>query len=139
MIDKGANPFVVSFGGKTKFDIWNLGHLSNLPTQKSIFFTTRPLPDEFRGQNDFADPWFYKTGIFDGKFDSIIGQGSSGTVLRGEWFRKKAAFKFVEIGTQKWQETVQKSLNILNEKLSEMISIQSTVGSKIVPFYGHYR
>ena len=139
MIDKGLNPLVVSFSGKTKYDTHDLGHFSNMPSKMSIFFTIRPLPDEFKGQNEFPDPWFYKTGVFDGEFDSIIGQGAAGTVISGEWFGKKAAFKFVEIGTQKFQEIVSVALKTLDEKLSEMISIQSTVGSKIVPFYGHYR
>ena len=139
MIDRGVNPFVVAYTGKAEDDIHNLGYLSNLPSQNSIFFTTRPFPDEFEEQNEFPDTWFYKAGVFCGKFDSVIGQGASGTVISGEWFGKKAAFKFVEIGTQKRQEKVGDSLKTLDEKLSEMISIQSTVGSKIVSFYGHYR
>ena len=139
MIDRGANPFVVSYGGKTPFDRYNLDSLSNLPSQKSIFFTTRPLPDELKEQTEFPDPWFYKTGVFKGKFDSVIGQGAAGTVISGEWFGKKAAFKFVEIGNQKYQELMHDALKTLEEKLSEMTSIQSTVGSKILSFHGHYR
>ena len=137
MIDKGANPFVVDYAGSTGFDISNLGRLSNLPSQKSVYFTTRPFEGEFEGKTNFPDPWFYRTGVFDGKLNSVIGQGASGTVLSGDWFGKKAAFKFVEIGAQKFQE--KNSLRNLDEKLSEMISIQSTRGSKIVSFYGHYR
>ena len=113
--------------------------MPNLPKQKSVFFTIRPLPDEFKEQNNFPDPWFYKTGVFDGKFDDVIGQGASGIVLKGEWFGRKAAFKFVEIGSQKYQERSDVALKSLNEKLPEMISIQSTAGSKIISFYGHYR
>ena len=139
MIDRGANPFVVAGNGCTQFDIFNLGHLSNLPSQKSIYFTIRPLPNDFKQQNEFPDPWFYKTGIFNGKFNSVIGQGAAGTVIKGEWFGRKAAFKFVEIGAQKYQDLIEDTLKTLDEKLSEMISIQSTVGSKIVSFYGHYR
>ena len=139
MVDRGANPFVVHNEGSTFFDDENLGYLSNLPRQKSIFFTTRPLPDEFKQQNEFPDPWYYKTGVFNGKFKSVIGCGAAGTVVSGDWFGKKAAFKFVEIGDQKYQEDVTDNLKTLDEKLSEMISIQSTVGSKIVSFYGHYR
>ena len=47
--------------------------------------------------------------------------------------------KFVKIGSQTYQTIVRDSLKTLDEKLSEMTSIQSTVGSKIVKFYGHYR
>ena len=139
MIERGANPFVVDYDGDTSFDKCNLDFLPNLPGQKSVYFTTRPLLNEFKEQNSFQDPWFYETGIFDGKFSSLIGQGASGTVVKGEWFGKKAAFKFVEIGIQENLGFVQDNLENLNEKLSEMISIQQTVGSKIVAFYGHYR
>ena len=117
----------------------NLGHLSNLPTQKSVYFTTRPIEGEFKGKTSFSKPWFYQTGIYDGKFDFFIGQGASGTVLSGKWFGKKAAFKFVGIGSQKAEKYVKDTLKSLDDKLSEMISIQATQGSKIVKFYGHYR
>ena len=140
MTDRGANPFVVAYAGQTQFDYFKLfAYLSNLPSQKSVYFTTRPLPDEFQRQNKFPDPWFYTTGVFDGKFDTLIGQGASGTILSGEWFGKKAAFKFVDIGAQKFQADSGDALKALNEKLLEMISIQSIKGSKIVSLYGHYR
>ena len=137
MIDRGLNPFVVTYGGKTKAK--KARNLSNLPSQKSVFFTTRPLPDEFKDQSIFPDPWFYETGVFDGKFDRVIGKGAAGTVVEGQWFGKKAAFKFVDIGTQQFQEKTADSLETLEEKLSEMIAIQETSGAKIVSFFGHYR
>ena len=137
MAERGANPFIVGYDGRSEFD--SLGDLSIIPNQKSVYFTTRPLPDEFIEQKAFPDPWFYKTGVFDGKFESEIGQGAAGTVISGKWFGKRAAFKFVEIGAQTRQEFVNQSLKKLDEKLYEMTSIQSTFGSKIVSFYGHYR
>ena len=139
MIDKGVNPFVVDYGGDTLFQIFNLGDLSNLPTEKSVFFTTRPLPDEFEEKSDFADPWFYRTGVFDGKFRSVVGRGASGMVIKGEWYGKKAAFKFVGVGTQSFPKDLRDAIKSLDEKLSEMISISALEGSKIVSFYGHYR
>ena len=140
MIDKGVNPFIVSYVGMTQFSLYNLDNqnLSNLPTQKSIYYTTRPLKGN-ESKNDFLDPWFYRTGVFDGKFDAVIGQGASGTVISGEWYGKKAAFKFVKIENQGEQKTVPDSMKALNKKLSEMTSIEATKGSKIVEFYGHYR
>ena len=138
MIDRGANPFVVNYDGNQNFRIRNLDRLSNLPTQRSIYFTTRPIECD-NGSNDFLDPWFYRSGVFDGKFRSVVGQGSSGIVISGEWFGKKAAFKFVEIGTQKLEKTIPECLKSLDETLSEMNSLQATKGSKIVQFYGHYR
>ena len=137
MVYRGANPYVVAHNGRTWAN--ETCHLSNLPTQKSVFFTTRPLPDVFRHQNEFEDPWLYRSGVFKGKFKSVIDQGASGIVLKGEWFGMKAAFKFVEIGVQKVSNSVEEGLKTLDQKLSEMISLQSTSGSKIVSFYGHYR
>ena len=129
MIDRGANPFIVDYAGRTRF---KLGRLSNLPTKKSIYFTIA----EFGDTTGLPDPWFYQTGVFDGKFDSMIGQGASGVVISGRWQGKRAAFKFVQIENRK---VIQDSLRSLNEKLSEMTSIQSVRGSNIVSFYGHYR
>ena len=137
MTNRGVNPFVVSYGGNTQFEIRNLDYLSNLPTKKSVYFTIRPPHDEFKCK--LPDAWFYETGVFDGKFVSKIGQGAAGTVISGEWFGKKAAFKFVDIGAQKFQADSGDALKALNEKLLEMISIQSIKGSKIVSLYGHYR
>ena len=139
MIDKGANPFIVAYGNETQFEINSLSNLSNLPTQKSIFFTIRPLESNDKSKVDFLNPWFYRTGVFDGKFGSVIGQGASGTVISGEWYGKKAAFKFVEIGVQKWHKNVEDTLKSLDDKLSEMTSIQATKGTVIVQFYAHYR
>ena len=139
MIDKGANPFTVRYSGHSHYGGYNLGTLSNLPTEKSIYFTIRPIFDKFECKTSFLDPWFYKTGIFDGKFNSVIGMGASGTVLSGEWCGEKAAFKFVDIGDQEHLEYASDNLKVLNEKLSEMTSIQETKGSRILSFYGHYR
>ena len=138
MIDKGANPYVVRHSGNSQFDDHNLGYLSNLPNKKSIYFTIGSIHNDFKNKANFFDPWFYKTGIF-GKFNSIIGKGASGIVLSGEWFGRKAAFKFVDVGYQKQTKMIADSLRIFNEKLSEMRSIQQTEGSKILSFYGHYR
>ena len=139
MIDNGANPYIVTYGGNTEFYIHDLGSLSNLPTQKSVYFTTRRIVGESESNPDFDDPWFYKTGVFDGKFDELIGQGASGTVISGDWAGKKAAFKFVPIGKQEKQEYASDAMKILNDKLSEMTSIQATKGSKVVKFFGHFR
>ena len=140
MIAKGANPYIVNGGGIDEFTFWNLAksNLSKLPKKKSVYFTIRPLVAEFEDNDDFLDPWFYRTGVF-GTFDSVIGKGASATVLSGDWFGKRAAFKFVEIGVQKYQHRIVDSLKVLNNNLSEMTSIQATEGSKILSFYGHYR
>ena len=49
--------------------------------------------------------------------------------------QKEGRLKFVEIGAQKFQQTKKDGLKTLDEKLPEMISINS----KKVSFYGHYR
>ena len=95
--------------------------------------------DEFKGKTGFPDPWFYKTGIFDGKFNAVVGRGASGTVFSGKWCGRKAAFKFVEIGAQEVSELVRDGIRTLDQKLSEMTSIEVTKGSNILSFYGHYR
>ena len=142
MIEKGANPFVVNAETVDQFGYWSLAksNLSNLPTQKSVYFTIRPRDGEIQDEDSFLDPWFYRTGVF-GKFDSLIGRGASGVVISGDWFGKRAAFKFVEVGIQKKPDTndVRDSLKLLNDTLSEMTSIQDTSGTKIVKFLGHYR
>ena len=141
MINKGANPYVVAHHGLNQIGVFNIqeSSLSNLPTQKSVYFTIRPIVGEFEEKTNFPNPWFYRTGVFDGEFSSMIGQGASGSVLRGQWYGKKAAFKFVEIRNQEFQSNVSDAVLTLNKKLSEMTSIQATKGSKIVSFYGHYR
>ena len=132
---------MVAYNGLNPIDTFDIEEstLSNLPTQKSVYFTTRPFDCEFEEKTNFLNPWFYTTGVFDGEFSSVIGQGASGSVLRGQWYGKKAAFKFVEIRNQEFQSNVPDAVLTLNKKLSEMTSIQATKGSKIVSFYGHYR
>ena len=139
IIDNGTKPYIVDYKGDTLFDIFNLVSLSNLPTQKSVYFTTRRIVAESASIPNFPDPWFHETGVFDGKFDSLIGQGASGTVISGKWAGKEAAFEFVPIGEQKFQELARDNLKTLNDKLSEMTSVQATNGSKIVKFFGHFR
>ena len=112
-------------------------NLSNLPVEKSVYFTTRQLKGA--SKLDFSDPWYYRNGVFDIKFGTVIGQGASGIVISGEWYGKKAAFKFVELGNQKFQQDVEDNVKTLEKKLSEMTSVESIKGSKIVSFYGHYR
>ena len=146
MNEKGANPYVVDAIDTDQFTDWNLANsnLSNLPTKKSVYFTVRPLDDEFQKESGFLDPWSYKTGVF-GSFDSVVGRGASGTVLSGDWFGKKAAFKFVEIEFGKFENLtevalpIENRLKILNEKLLAIMSTQESWGSKMVKFFGHYR
>ena len=137
MIDKGANPYIVDYNGNTQYKLEGLDHLPNMP--KSVFFTTRPLVGNNRSKVDFLDPWFYHNGVFNINLGTVCGRGTSGTVITGEWYGKKAAYKFVEIGTQKFEKDVPDAIKNLDEKLAEMTSIQATKGSKIVQFYGHYR
>ena len=135
MIDIKPSPFIVDYGGETKFETPNFG---NLPTQRSVYFSTRTLVGTDGSKSDFFNPWFYRTGVFDGKFKSVVGQGTSGKVISGEWYGKKAAFKFVEVDSQNDQRKL-KDLKTLNEKLSEMSSLEATKCSKIASFFGHYR
>ena len=135
MVNRGANPFV-RYNGKSSFEDYNIDYLSNLPSQKSVYFITRPLhPDNVTAQNSFLGPWRYKTGVFDGTFISIIGKEAAATLISGYWFGKRAAYKFVPIGTQKYQADAHDRLKTLNQKLKK----GSTIGSKTVSLFGHYR
>ena len=106
MVNNGANPYVVSYNGRSQFDHYHLENLSNLPTKQSIYYTTRPVIDEFKDKAGFRDPWFYRTGIFDGKFNAVIGRGASGTV-------------FSENGVENMLLS-----NLLNAKLGNLNSLQ---------------
>ena len=141
MIDFGVNPFVVIDSGYTQFDINNLSHLHNLPTQKSIFFPTQSFACCNKDcKFDLSEPWLYKNGTFPGQFEEILGQGASSIVLRGTFQHKKAAFKFVEIKNQSnSKKYVMDSLKELNKQLNDMTSIQSVSGNKVVQLYGHFR
>ena len=101
-----------------------------IPSLISAFFSIEPFGCfcDLKCDSDLSTPWFYKNGIFDGKFDKIIGKGVSGIVLHGFCHGVEAAFKFVEI----------KELEV-QEYLDEMRSVQTAEGSRIVNFYGHFR
>ena len=141
MINRGVNPYVVDHNGLSQFELWNLSNMSNLPSSRSIFFSIEPFKCfcDVKCQSDLSNPWFYRNGIFDGKFDYVIGKGASGVVLHGYCHGVEAAFKFVDIGEQQFLEYVTDNLAELNRKLGEMRSIQATRGSKILDFHGHFR
>ena len=136
MIDQGANPHVKAYYGKSEYEVKNLQNLKlTLPPEKSIYFSVKKIDDDIT----LADPWFYQSGVYQGCFESKIGSGASGTVVRGKWNGKPAAYKFVSIGEQKFQEKTKDALAPLNKKLDEMTSMKSISGSKMVRFFGHYR
>ena len=150
MVDRGANPFVrCSYTVNSDYEGYNLDYLSNLPSQKSVYFITRPLhpDDEVMAQNSFLAPWRYKTGVFDGKFVSMIGKqaagkyNSAGIFISGYWFGKRAAYKFVRIGTQEYLEKVRDSLRILNVRytLGSMIDDKIISSFGLYSWFGHYR
>ena len=141
MIDRGVNPYVIDYSGESEFVFEKLSSLSNLPTSKSIFFSIQSFECfcDHKCGSDLSTPWFYKNGVFDGQFDRILGKGASGVVLHGFCHGFEAAFKFVEVEQQEFKEYAEDALDELNRKLGEMRSVQTTAGSKIVNFYGHFR
>ena len=113
--------------------------MSEIVTDKSIYFTTRPVFSKSRSISYWP---LYSSGIFDGKFQEEVGQGAFGTVISGEWEGKNAAFKFVEIKSA--GEIVSTRIfgelpKVLNESLDEIKSMLTTKGSRILRYYGHYR
>ena len=138
MLNNGANPYICNYNGNSSVHHLRRAGYEIDMKQRSVYFTTQPL---FGTNPGFLHPWFYKTGVFNGNFDleKPLGEGSAGIVIKGEWAGKKAAFKFVDIGKQQQLGHAKYSLEILGKKLSEMNEIQSTKGSRILSFYGHYR
>ena len=79
-------------------------------------------------------PWFYQTGVFDGKFVRVIGEGAEGIVISGESFGKKAAYKFVEIGAQKFHENMKKILKTLDENCRKLYRFNQSSARKLFRF-----
>ena len=136
MLDKGANPFVKRFDSKTEFDIRSLSSssLTNLPIKKSMYF---PVVDF--GNKALLAPWQYLTGVFPGKFNRLIGSGGEGHVIAGTWNNENAAFKWVHLGEQEFKSSGTEVLADMEKKLSEMRTMQTTIGTSIMPILGHFR
>ena len=141
MIDCGANPYVVGYTGQSNAEHMDLSNLK-LPPSKSIFFSIEPFSCSCEDKDGLGlpIPWFYKNGVFDGQFDSVIGKGASGVVLHGYFQGEEAAYKFVEIPKDTYYSgEIEDALSELSRRLNEMRSLRSTNGSNIVDFYGHFR
>ena len=138
MINMDANPNVQRYDGKSEYEIRSLSDLSNLPSSKSVFFQLRNF------NSDMPPAWEYCTGVYNkGQFGRVKGRGGEGIVIEGQWQNQTpAAFKFVELREQNNIQQTDDSLDDINERLSEMTAInhmQSTSGSAILKFEGHYR
>ena len=136
MLDKGANPFIKDYNSETEYDIWSLSksNLKNLPKKKSIYF---PVVDF--GNSTLLGPWQYSTGVFPGKFNRVIGSGGEGLVVQGIWNNNQAAFKWVSVGEQEERTYVKENIADIEKKLSEMRTMQTTIGTAIMPITGHFR
>ena len=136
MIDKGVNPYIMKWNGGTQYDIHSLSssNLINLPKLKSVYF---PIVDF--NNKELLVLWQYKTGVFPGKFNRLIGSGGEGYVLEGEWDNIEAAFKFVGVEKQKPKTFVHETLDDLEKELGEMKTMQTTIGTAIMPLIGHFR
>ena len=135
MIDMDANPYVQNYKGRSENEIWSgMSNLSNLPKSKSVYFQLRNF------NSDMPSPWEYKAGVYNqGKFGRVRGSGGEGTVIEGKWQNQKAAFKFVEVRDQKFIQETEDALADMNARLNEMMAMESTKGSAILNFDGHYR
>ena len=84
--------------------------------------------------------WEYQTGVYNqGRYGQVRGSGGEGTVIEGLWKNQPAAFKFVIVRDQKLMETVSGELADMNARLTEMTNMESTKGTAILKFNGHYR
>ena len=134
MIQRGANPHVLDYNGRSDYDTYSLGFLSNVPTVESIFFSIKSFPS-----GNLASPFHYETGIYPGQFCRVIGKGGEGTVIQGIWGNDKAAFKFVQVRDQKIRKTVEDDLADMNARVREMVEMESINRSNILNFNGHFR
>ena len=141
MINRGVNPYVVDHDGNSQFEEYQDLSLSSLPPSKSIFFSIESFECfcDTKCGSDLSNPWFYRNGVFNGQFDRRIGKGASGTVIHGFCHGVEVAFKFIDVGEQKFKRKAREQLVDLNRKLDEMKKVQTTIGSKIVELYGHFR
>ena len=136
MIDSGVNPYIVDHNGKTEYNRCSLSHLTIPEIPKSVYFSIYPdetYPSELR------KPWYYTRGSFPGDFKQIIGKGSEGFVVSGTWMGLNAAYKFVEIKDQKFQQDVSDGLEDLKTRLTEINALKAVKGSCILREYGHFR
>ena len=138
MLDQGANPFVKYNHGKTGYDVYLFStycpNLMNLQKKNSIFF---PIVDF--GNKTLLGPWQYLTGVFPGRFNRLVGSGGEGHVVAGTWNNEKAAFKWVSVGKQEQNTYAEEAVADMEKKLSEMRTMQTTIGTSIVPIIGHFR
>ena len=134
MIDLGANPHIRNASGESYYDNFGLSNLNNLPSVKSVFFSIKKF-----STGNVGEPWYYTTGVYDGKFGRVIGKGGEGTVIQGEWNGQPAAFKFVQMKGLKFVLEFDDVMADMNERLKEMTEMMATPGDKILPFQAHFR
>ena len=132
------NPFIEDHKGNTKFDRWPdlQAVIDAVPMQelkKSIYFSINPTESY---PSELQQAWFYENGVFPGRFECILGEGAEGTVLKGIWCGQYAAFKFVEIKNQEFQQKVADGVDDLNKRLN---ILSSTKGRNILFHHGHFR
>ena len=82
-------------------------------------------------------PWTYTSGVYPGCYSKVVGYGGEAIVIQGKWAGTKAAFKFVPLGNQKLTKYANEALTDLYDKLSQMIEMDATEGSKILKLLGH--
>ena len=134
MIDNGANPHIRNANGTVQYDLFGLSYLKNVPSVKSVFY---PIKNFSSG--NLGDPWYYKTGVYDGKYGQVIGKGGEGIVIRGEWNGEQAAYKFVQIKGLKFGKNYDEVMADVNKRLKEMTEMMATPGDAILPFEAHFR
>ena len=133
MINRGANPHVRSYSGRSEYEFFSLESLSVDPCQ-SIYFPIKPFPS-----GNLPKEFHYENGVYPGKYVKAIGKGAEGIVIQGTWDNEKAAFKFVQVRDQEYMEKVSDNLADMNSRVREMIEMDSVTGSNILKFNGHFR
>ena len=134
MIDLGANPHIRNASGESYYDNFGLSNLNNLPSVKSVFFSIKKF-----STGNVGEPWYYTTGVYDGKFGQLVGKGGEGIVIQGEWNGQPAAYKFVAMKGLKLNQIWGHNMEDMEGRLKEMTEMMATSGDAILPFKAHFR
>ena len=144
IVRRGLNPYIQAINPNnhiyTQFDMWpEISNLKKLPLVKSVFFSIKNFD-----VGNLGRPWHYTTGVYEGCFESILGRGSDGIVIKGKFCGRPVAYKFVQYKIFREREHQMKRgsdelFDEMNKRLQEMVEMQSTPGSSIMKTIAHFR
>ena len=142
MMEKGINPHVINYNGKSQIDIFPSSFGSedakNLLAQfpRSIHFSIEDICCENTCRPDCKSAFkrfYFKNGEFVKMADTNrIGQGGFGSIYKGLFHGKEKAMKCVWIGQIEWQSNVKDAVSDLEKNISEIRIQMASGGSGII-------